>query len=245
MNAVVCKWRICAAAAVLCVLAATPARADPFYLRYDAASGLFPEQDGWTRYLHDPAGLEKRSVEGGGLTLDTRDSYSIFDLYYVRSPALDLQPGEQLRVAWRMQTLETDVSDYMADPSVCLTNSLGQYVDLYMATDFVAHGGRGLEGKPDQEASLRSGVPHSYLLTSDDMQSFRLDVDGTFAFSGEFLSDAAIGPNCASFGDTFVGLRSLSVWYYFAAGVIPEPSGVALGCMIALSMLFANRRTVP
>jgi hypothetical protein len=226
----------------LCLLAASLARAEPFYMRYDATE-TFPEQDGWTRYRQDPEGLEKRSVEGGWLTLDTRDSYSIFDLYYTRSSAFDLQPGEQLRIAWCMQALETDVCDYMADPSVCITNAASQYVDLYMARDFVAHGGRGLEHKPDEELSIESGAPHSYLLTSDDMHTFRLDVDGEFAFAGEFLSDAAIGPNCVCFGDTFVGLRSLSTWDYFEASVVPEPSVAALVTAAGASAFLAARRT--
>jgi hypothetical protein len=238
--AVLCKWRIRAGVAALFLLGANLARADPFYLRYDATE-TFPEQDGWTRYGQDPEHVEKRSLEDGWLTLDTRDSYSIFDLYYVRSPSLDLQPGEELRVAWRMQTLETDICEYLTDPTVCITNGDAGYVDLYFGTDSVTHGGYGWEFQPDHQFSFADGVPHSYVLTTGDMPSFCLEVDGELAFCGEFVSHAMIGPDCICFGDGTIGLRSLSTWDYFDVEVVPEPSAVALGCFIVLSIAFARR----
>jgi hypothetical protein len=240
--AVLLKWRTRAGIVALCLLGANLARADPFYLRYDATE-TFPEQDGWTRYGQDPEGLERRSLEDGWLTLDTRDSYSIMDYYAVRSSALDLEPGEQLRVAWRSQTLETDMDDgFWTDTGVYLTNAAAEYVDLHVATDFVAHGGYASDGKPDHRLWFESGIPHTYVLTSNDMHVFRLDVDGELAFSGDFVYSAAMGPNGVCFGDACIGLRSLSTWDYFEVEVIPEPGALALGCLAAISVGFTTRR---
>jgi hypothetical protein len=241
--AVFWKWRIRAGVAALFLLGANLARADPFYLRYDATE-TFPEQDGWTRYGQDPEHLEKRSLEDGWLTLDGLESYSIMDYYTGGSPAFDLQPGEELRVAWRMQTLRTDlVSDYQTDPGVFVINGARQYADLYIGTDFVANGGYGW-GEPDHRLWFNGGIPHTYLLTSADMQSFTLYVDGGIAFSGQFLFEAMIGPNCACFGDAATGLRSLSIWDFFEVQVVPEPGALALGSFTALSTLLAKRRTL-
>jgi hypothetical protein len=89
---------------------------------------------------------------------------------------------------------------------------------------------------------FESGIPHTYVLTSDDMHTFRLDVDGEFAFSGDFVYSAAMGPNGVCFGDACIGLRSLSTWDYFEVEVIPEPGALALGCLAAISLGFSTRR---
>jgi hypothetical protein len=229
--------------AALLLAGAVSARADPFYLRYDADE-VYPEDAGWTRYWQDPSGAEKRSLEDGWLTLDTRDSYSIFDSYYVRSSAFELRPGEQLQVSWRMQMLETDfVGGWKTDVTVFVSNGDSQYVQLCLAPDYVAEEGYGME-EPDNYFAFEPGVAHDFLFASSDMEHFELHVDGEFAFSGVFLWDALIGANVVAFGDAWIGLRSLSQWDYVEVAVVPEPPTLVVSCVLGTTALCFRRRTV-
>ncbi|MGD8452760.1 MAG: hypothetical protein PVJ57_13150 [Phycisphaerae bacterium] len=229
--------------AALLLAGAVSARADPFYLRYDADE-VYPEDAGWERNLYDPGGLAKRSLDAGWLTLDTRGSYAIWDMYYVHSTAFGLRSAEQLRVSWRMQTLETDfVGGWNTDVDVFISNGDSEYVQLFLAPDYVAHTEYGME-EPDHYVALEPGVAHSFLFTSSDMQEFELHVDGTFAFSGVFLWNALAGPNRVSFGDKAIGLRSLSQWDYVEVAVVPEPATLVVSCMLGAPAVLLRRRTV-
>ena len=198
----------------------TAGRADPFYLRYDAEE-TYPEQDGFTRLGQDPEGLLVRSVEDGLFTIDSRASTSIIDAYLVRSESFDLDPGEELRVNWRMQTLEDSGTPLTTDVNVVLTNADAAFVDLFLGPDFVSDFER-VDGSPKHLFQFEPGF-HEFSLSSVDMLFYDLFVDGTFAFSGQFLSRAVTGPNLVAFGDAVVGETSLSQWDYVEIAVVPEP----------------------
>ena len=222
------------------VLSVAGARADPFFQRYEPVE-TFPEDQGWTRYWSDPEGKEVRTIEDGVLRLDTCASYSIFDLYYVRSGAFELNPSEELRVTWQMEALETDTTWWETDVIVGITNAESEYVELNLAPGYVAEYGYGFE-EPEHVFEFDAGVAHSYEFTSDDMANYQLWVDGEFAFEGQFAFNALVGPNWLGFGDTYIGLRSLSEWKYVQIEVVPEPASVVLFCWTALVVVHTLRR---
>ena len=210
-------------------LLVSPARGDPFFLRYDADE-TFPEQEGWTRYWDDPDGQEVRTVEDGVLRLDTRRSYSIFDFCYVRSDAFDLDPGEELRISWRMQTFETDTWDDFSDVALGITNGDAQYVKFFLTPGFVS---RDEGGSPEIDLlfEYEPGVPHTFLFRTSDMESYELFVDGEPAFQGQFARYAMIGEYAQWWGDTVTGRTSLSEWDYVEVAVVPEPATIGLALL--------------
>lgn len=218
-----------AAGALAPLVMAAPALADPFFVRYGA--DVFPEQAGWTRQFADPAGNLVREFGGGVFRLDTRASVSIFDIYRRLTPALALQAGEALRLTWRMQTLETDLLGDTGDVFLAVTNAAGRYVYLSLGPEWVrADSVPG--GGAEHSFDLTPGVPHTYVLSSADMQTFSLLVDGVAAFSGSF-GTLAIEPTTVAFGDAVQGLTSLSEWDFVEIAVTPEPHS-ALGLFAAL-----------
>jgi hypothetical protein len=198
----------------------SPTRADPFYLRYDAEE-TYPEQDGFTRYGQDPEGLLVRSVKDGLFTIDSRASFGIFDLYLVQSDAFELERGEELRINWRMRTLEDTGTPQQTDVNFFLSNSSAAFVDLFIGPGFVSENELGDE-------HFYPFLPgfHTFSFRSADMLSYQLFVDGAFAFAGLFHAQAIIGPNFVTFGDAVIGERSLSKWDYVEIAVVPEPSTI-------------------
>ena len=202
-----------------------PASAEEFYLRYDGND--FPENEGWERRFSDPGGQIKREIDNGVFRLDTRASTSIYDGYVIQSEALDLLTGEELRMSWRMETIETQTPYWLSDVVVGLTNAEAAYVQLLIAPGFVREGDLP-GGDPAHLYLFDVGVPHTFSFVTTDMQEYDLFVDDEFAFHGLFDSSALIGPLHAWFGDGAVGLSSLSQWDWIEIAVVPEPACASL-----------------
>lgn len=215
------------------------ASADPFYLRYDADE-TFPEQEGWTRYWSDPDGTLIRTVEHGIFRLDTRASTAIFDLYELVSQAFILDPGEELHVTWRMQTLETQVDWYWSDVLLGVVNADHAFARLFLGPDFVSADERPPLG-PERLYEFQGGIPHTFAFVSTDMLEYDLYVDGVHAFRGLFEGYAWRECPRIAFGDAVTGRSSLSEWDYLEVAVIPEPSGLGLFVGLALLCIAARR----
>ncbi|MGD8453210.1 MAG: hypothetical protein PVJ57_15435 [Phycisphaerae bacterium] len=207
--------------AALLLAGAVSARADPFYLRYDADE-VYPEDAGWERHTTDPYGLLERSLADGILTIDSRRSAYITDWYDREIAELELAPGEELRFTWRVNILEADTDDGDSDTNVAVSNASAQYVKLFLAPTFVAANEDGVSG-PEHIYELAQQGWHTFLLSSFDMLHYDLFVDNTYAFSGDFTRHLIPGPNRVSFGDTFIGLTSRSAWDFVEIQVVPEP----------------------
>jgi len=202
---------------------ASLARADSFYLRYNADE-TFPEQEGWVRYTQGPWWLSERGLRDGIFRLDTRASASIADHYMVTDPALEPAMGQFLRLTWCMRTLESDLLGDMSDVDLGITNAARQNVQFFVAPEFVVETGDGPPWDPEHWYPLKPGAFHTYLFVTSDMQTYELYVDGAFAFGGEFRGTSfRPGPN-VGFGDVIVGLSSLSEWDFVEVAVVPEPS---------------------
>ncbi len=218
-------------------LVAGSARAEPFYLRYDA--DVFPEEAGWERHSTDPGGVVVRTVKDGVLTIDSTASYYATDWYRRETPALTLDAGELFQLEWRMRTLMTDTWHSQCDTNVAISNAKRAYVQVYVARDFVAaYDDVGTE--PAHVYAIEGGEWNTFALESVNMQEYSLYVNGAFAFSGVFNGSLIAGPNLLSFGESVIGMRSLSEWDYVAVTVVPEPEMV----MAVVSLLCVLSRTM-
>jgi hypothetical protein len=217
-----------------------PVQGSPFYLRYDPDE-TFPEQEGWGRYWDDPENQLIRSVENGIFELDTRGSYSIFDLYEVVSNAFNLDVGEELRITWHMQTLETDEWSHRSDVCVAIVNESHAYVQLFIARGYVSEDELP-GGEPEHLYWLGPGIPHTYEFTTGDMETYALYVDGIFAFSGVFHDYAWREVPRVAFGDTIIGRTSLSEWEYVDVEVVPEAGSGVLTLVLWIALVVGGRR---
>ena len=234
---------------MLLAVGSLPASAEEFYLRYDGND--FPENEGWERWFSDPGGQIKREIDNGVFRLDTRASTAIYDAYVMQSEALDLLPGEELRMSWRMETIETQTPYWLSDVLVGLTNADAAYAEFSIAPGFIREGDLP-GGDPAHLYLFDAGVPHTFSFVTADMQEYDLFVDDEFAFHGGFHDNAAVGPLHAWFGDGAIGLSSLSEWDWVEIAVVPEPHAgllLVVGGVAGLAWWTrldgASRRTLP
>ena len=217
---------ILSAALFLLLAAPVAARADPFYLRYDADE-VYPEDAGWERHTTDPYGLLVRDLDSGNFTSDSRASPYISDFYRRDLGDLGPDPGEIVTVTWRMRVPWADASDYEADPAVLISNGSSEYVQFFVGMDFVAVNEDGLLG-PEHLYEFEPRQWRTFSFVSADLEHCELYVDGAFAFTGQFSRHYIGGPNRVSFGDTFIGFASLSEWDYLEVAVAPEAASAPL-----------------
>ncbi|MCG3129112.1 MAG: hypothetical protein CHACPFDD_04021 [Phycisphaerae bacterium] len=220
------------APSAMALLIAPLAAADPYYLRYDA-DGVFPEESGWTRY-YDDAGVEKRSIEEGVLSLDTTGALEIFDLYEVVIPALNLKSGESLRVSWRMQTVDTNAEFPNSDVSVAIVNERGAFAGFYIASSYLIEF-RYLLGYDELHVPIAPGEFHTYEFASFDMETYDLYVDSQLAISGEFHDFAWRDAPRVGFGDSVTGYTSVSLWDRVEVSVTPEPASLVVLLVLGLT----------
>jgi hypothetical protein len=212
---------------LLAVLALRPslAPADLYWITYEGND--FPENEGWERHVY--GGGAERYLQDGCLVLDGRGSTAIADFY--RQPLIsDPGEGEAFEALWSVYV--ADLTGF-ADPGV----ALGSH----------GHGSVVLRYQEDRICSLlegvyidfTGGVAHDYLLTSNDMLTYSLFIDGALAHVGIFIGP--MGQSQADWGDYTQGASSLSTWNYFRFGVVPEPAtGLAVG---SVGLVAVIRRT--
>jgi hypothetical protein len=217
------QWCGALLALAVAVSAGAPlASAEPFLLRYDPGY-TFPEEEGWQREPYDPEGLLRRDTDGTFLTLDSSASEQIADSYWVDAPGIDPSAGEELRITWCMQTLETQTDYFRSDVALSLARyeSEWSYAELYLGPDYVS-AGYGEDGYPLHVYTFSPGL-HEFELRTGDISSYSLYVDGAPAFTGTLDRSTETGPFRVYFGDAIIGKSSISQWDYVQVAVVPEP----------------------
>ena len=88
---------------------------------------------------------------------------------------------------------------------------------------------------------IAPGVFHDYRVTSTDLRSYDLYIDGTFVHEGSF--DHGPGtPSYVAFGDFVQGAGSRHEWDYFRFGaIVPEPVPIAMAAVF-LAWRWSRRR---
>jgi hypothetical protein len=234
-------WGVLLALAAGMSAALPLASAEPFLLRYDPGYA-FPEEEGWQRLTYDPEGLLRRDTDGTFLTLDSSASDAIADSYWADGPGINPSAGEELRVTWRMQTIQTQTDNLRSDVTLLLSRSepTPSYVELFLGPDYVSEG-YGPDGHPVHVYSFSPGL-HDFELVSNDLSSYALCIDGAVAFTGELGRPGGTGPFRVCFGDSVIGLSSISQWDYVQVAVVPEPGGLAAAAVIVALATRAMRR---
>jgi hypothetical protein len=214
----------------LLLVAAVPARASPYWVEYDASSGNFPEDEGWTRQTL--YGGAERWFEDDALVIDSRANPGICDWVEMYRPgAMDPVSGETFVIQWRLKVDEVVPEGYY-DVGVVVSSDEAWRVGFEFGADFVRSV---YENK--LLATYSPGVCHDFELVSPDMRNYALYVDSDQPVTGVFLH--LIGPSKISWGDGIQGVSSLTRWQEFAFGVVPEPS-----CLPAFLVVMTLCRSV-
>jgi hypothetical protein len=201
---------------ILGMLLATPAaRASPYWIEYEPGNAHFPEEEGWTRHIAYGYGGAQRWFEDGALVIDSRASLGILDYYTISRPgAIDPAPGETFLLEWRLRIDEVVIDG--VDLSVAI------FADSKWAVGF-GLGRASIRSvfEPAVSAPFSEGALHEFSLSSTDMRSYVLYIDGQEVIDGAFwlsLDSSEVG-----WGDDVQGNSSLSHWDYVRFGVVPEP----------------------
>lgn len=201
------------------VMALVPAGLGEYWINWDGSD--WPEAAGYTRFWGNWDGPYQggayRTLENGILTYDSLYDPGVYDFYYLQRPGqMDPQPGESLVLEWR---LKVDTVNGPDDPGVGLFSDEGWAVGLAYAQDHIR------SVFEDYLAILF--VPylwHDHQLSSSDMRSYELRIDGALVRQGAFVH--VFTQSQVSFGEGTQGASSLHHWDYFRVGaVVPEPSG--------------------
>lgn len=212
---------------VTLLLAVTTARASPYWIEYEPATGHFPEEEGWERVTR--YGGDQRSLEDGWLVMDGTASVGIQDYYVMpMNGGLDPASGETFVVQWRI-VVEELVGYY--DPSVAIFSDDQWAVGFRLSrTEIVS------SFEPGVAADFESGIPHTFEFESTDMRNYVLRIDGAPAIYGTFWE--SLYASDVRWGDGVYGGASLARWDYFQFGVVPECDTFVLGCaLIAVAFL--------
>jgi hypothetical protein len=210
------------------------AGAEQFWIEYDASCGQFPEEVGWGRLAM--GGGAQRSLEDGMLRLDSSAGPGVIDCYGVSHP-VDLSPGESFVLEWRLRVNEVHGA---ADPPIKPAVTVG--FDGYGMADFAYSEGSLYILDEHLWIDLDPYVFHEFSLTSSDLLTYTLRIDGSVAHSGPFTTPCFI--SAVDWGDGWTGATSVSDWEYVRFGVVPEPSGALLIISACLAgMILRARRT--
>jgi hypothetical protein len=214
-------------ALLTCVVA--PAWGD-YWVQYQPQPGApWPEDQGWERIT--AYGGAQRSIEDGALVLDSLGSAGIMDYYRAYRPGeIHAEPGRPFVVEWHAQV------DYAtaAESFIAIFSDDQWGVGFNMMTDRIYSAYEWPLSAPFTAGS------HVFRMTSWDMRSYSLAVDGVDTLSGSF-SDIPWSSRI-SWGDGGQGGVSLSRWHWFGFGIVPEPAGLSRVCLILACGLRIVRR---
>ena len=211
------------------------AAGEPYWIAYEGND--FPENEGWERVHgdengHNQGGAE-RWIEDGALVIDSRRHIEIYDSYTM-SRAVNPGPGELFLMRWR---LKVDEVSAFYDPSVVVFSD-DSWVVAFNFSESLARSGF----ESGVSVEFDPGVFHDFELSSWDMRTYELTIDGTTALTGDFVP--VFTASEVSWGDGWQGAASLARWDYFEFGVVPEmQSALAFGVGCTL-LFFVKRRGI-
>jgi len=213
-------------------VAVAVAQASPYWVAYEGDD--FPENVGWER-RRDPQWFSTRRIEDGALVIDSSANERIYD-YYAIERRVNPDPGEVFVAEWRVQTTIVSSPFGLNDVSVDLARDGGGIVAFYIFSDHIS------SDREHWSMPITPGEFHQFRLTSSDMLSYDLYVDGTFARTGVWDLES-LNESFVAWGDTAqgAGVTTISEWDYFRFGVVPEPSARLM--FFVTSSLVAMRRT--
>jgi hypothetical protein len=207
---------------------ASPATATPWWVSYEGND--YPENEGWPHYVE--AGGAIRTLEGGSLVVDSMSSRDIVDGYHRGLPSFP-GPGETFRAEWR---LRVDAVSGWCDPGVAVNFDDHGFIGF-----LYAYGNIFSEGESEWIASFQGGVFHDYVVTTSDLETYSLYIDGQLAHTG--LIPWAGPDSWIEWGDVGSGSASHATWDYLRLGCVPEPTtGALFGLSVLAGLALSTRR---
>lgn len=216
------------------MLSAVPALGERSWFSYEGND--LPENVGWTRVWGNNDGPYQgsganRQISDGALVTDSLYDTGVYDYNQLQRPgSFRPGPGEVFRAEWRLRVTE---SHNWSDQSFLVAGDNGSAVALGFFVDRVQ-----LEYEHDADVPFEPLVWHRFAITSADMVTYELWIDGTAVHSGQLLTYSTQS-SVVGFGDGVQGASSLASWDYVRFGVVPEPAGVR-GVACALSFVVAR-----
>jgi len=197
------------------VVAVGVGKADPWWYAYEGM--VYPWEEGWGRV--ERGGGAVLSLEDGALIIDSLASTDICDSYYKFMPSVP-GAGTVFRMDWRVCIYA--VAGFM-DPGVAISFGPAGEVLLGYAMDKIYS-----MYECQYVAEFVAGVYHEYVVTSSDMLTYGLYIDGVLAHVGELV--VCPHGSYAQWGDLGTGAASLSAWDYARFGVVPAPQAGDVNC---------------
>ena len=207
---------------------ASVARANPYWVDWEGDD--YPENQGWSHSwgnLHGSGGSGAiRTLSNGILTIDSRFDPGVYDFVQWHRPgAINPGPGEMFVVEWRLKVDEVDGS--LDDPGMTVAGDGAERLAFTYTHNALISGfesGVRVPIVPDQF--------HTYRLSSSDMQTYELAIDGQVVRLGTLWQ--GVSTSYVGWGDEASGFLggSLHEWDYFRFGVVPEPSSLVCAALI-------------
>jgi hypothetical protein len=194
------------------LLACVPAvRAGLFWHTWEG--NKMPEQEMWQRFMID--GGAERSLSDGLLTLDTTANGDIVDEYYWNAPWA-LVPGEYVRADWRL-CVKHEAGIY-GEPGFIVDT--GSKLAWFIYTEDTIYDATG-----ELIATFTPSIFHNYSLTSHDLSTYDLRIDGQLVYTGSFEGPPGAGPGVC-WGAVSQPAVSIATWDYVRFGVLSEAAPV-------------------
>lgn len=208
------------------------AAAAPYWVAWEGND--YPENEGWQRIVNGPQ-PDERTLADGIMTMDGLADRQIDDYYRLQRP-LNPGPGERFVMQWRVR-----VHEVVGSPLALYDAGFGLFSDddwallLVFGVDFIR------SFHEEIEIPFVPGEFHAFELTSDDMHSYDLSIDGSLAYSGS-LWEPSTRRSRIEWGDISRGSASLVDWDYFRFGVVPEPGTSGLVACLICALVGMRRR---
>ncbi len=196
------------------------ATADTYWIEYNAADGLYPEQTGWIR--HRIYGGDERWLEDGCLVLDGLSYPGPVECYEMpMNGALAPDGPDEVFVAqWRLG-IDGLLGPY--DPLIGIFSDDEWAVGFLLSRTVIYS-----EWEPGASAPLEPNSPHTFDLRSSDMRTYVLFIDGVPAIEGSFW--LSLTSSTVDWGDGCYPAGSLARWEYFRFGVVNAPQAGDVNC---------------
>ena len=196
----------------------TTAGADEYWYTYEGND--LPENEGWERMWGDEHPHEGdgaiRTLADGIITYDSRFDVHVYDYAFVERPGgTDPGPDELFVVEWRA-LVEEEVGGPTWDSSAWVTSDDGWQVTIGLRPHEV------FSQYESVSIPIEPGVFHDYRLTSSDMRTYELFIDGDLVRVGNFWE--GLSAPTLMWGPGTDGVSSLSHWDYVRVGVVAEPA---------------------
>ncbi len=196
--------------------------ASPYWIDWEGDD--WPDALGYVRTWGDSQGPHHgigahRTLQDGVLTYDSLYDPSVYDAYdFWRSGQMDPGPGELFVIEWR---LRVDVVNGPGDPAIAFYSDDGWRLGFLYTEDHIRSVFENF-----LNISFTPYQWHDYRVTSSDLRSYSLFIDGGFVRQGALAPVAT--RSMAGFGDSSQSASSLHEWDYVRFGVVPEPRALLL-----------------